>query len=207
MGPLEITGSARLVLGLVTGILFGFILQKSQVTKYEKIVSFYRWRDLTVQKVMFAAILAGMVGVYALHGFGVVNLHIKPTLLGANIIGGLIFGLGMLLLGFCPGTCAAAFGEGRLDGLFRGILGILIGAGLYSEVYPLFQSNLLKLGDYGKLTIPTLLGVDPWLVIVPFAIVVSGVLLWMDHIDKRRLGRHDAHEERPDIFLHGVKHS
>ena len=67
MGPLEITGPARLVLGLVTGILFGFILQKAQVTKYQKIVSFFRWTDLTVQKVMFAAILVGMVGVYALH--------------------------------------------------------------------------------------------------------------------------------------------
>ena len=100
MGPLEITGPARLVLGLVTGILFGFILQKAQVTKYQKIVSFFRWSDLTVQKVMFAAILFGMVGVYALHGFGLVNLHINPTLLGANILGGLIFGVGMLLLGF-----------------------------------------------------------------------------------------------------------
>jgi hypothetical protein len=55
MGPLEITGPARLALGLVTGILFGFILQKAQVTKYQKIVSFFRWSDLTVQKVMFAA--------------------------------------------------------------------------------------------------------------------------------------------------------
>jgi hypothetical protein len=52
----------------------------------------------------------------------------------------------------------AAFGEGRLDGLFRGILGILIGAGLYSEVYPLIQDNFLKLGDYGKLTFPNVLG-------------------------------------------------
>jgi hypothetical protein len=100
MGPLEITGPARLALGLATGILFGFILQKAQVTKYQKIVSFFRWSDLTVQKVMFAAILVGMVGVYALHDLGWVNLHIKPTLLGANILGGLIFGAGMLLLGF-----------------------------------------------------------------------------------------------------------
>ena len=100
MGPLEITGTARLALGLVTGILFGFILQKGQVTKYQKIVSFFRWSDLTVQKVMFAGILSGMVGVYALHEFGLVNLHIKPALMGANIAGGLIFGVGMLLLGF-----------------------------------------------------------------------------------------------------------
>jgi len=100
MGPLEITGGARLLLGLATGVLFGFILQKGQVTNYQKIVSFFRWSDLTVQKVMFAGILSGMIGVYALREFGIVNLHIKPTVLGANMLGGLIFGAGMLLLGF-----------------------------------------------------------------------------------------------------------
>lgn len=208
MGPLEITGTARLLLGLVTGILFGFILQKGQVTKYHKIVSFFRWSDLTVQKVMFGGILSGMVGVYALHELGLVNLHIKPTLLGANIAGGLIFGAGMLLLGFCPGTCIAAVGEGRLDGLLRGIFGILIGAALYSEVYPLIQNNLLKLGDFGKLTIPTLLGVDPWAVIVPFAIVVSGILLWMDHIDKQKFGGEKHSTDRlVTIYPRRVKQS
>jgi len=180
MGPLEITGSARLFLGLATGILFGFILQKAQVTKYDKIVAFFALKDLTVLKVMLAAILSGMVGVYFLHGIGLVNLHIKPTLLGANIFGGAIFGAGMLLLGFCPGTCVAAVGEGRLDGLFRGVLGILIGATLYSEVYPFIQNNFLKLGDYGKLTVPALLGVNPWLVIVPAVVVLGASLVWLD---------------------------
>jgi hypothetical protein len=100
MGPLEITGSARLILGLATGIAFGFILQKAQVTRYDKIVAFLRLTDLTVLKVMFGAILAGMVGVYLLNDLGLVNLHIKPTILSANILGGVIFGVGMLLLGF-----------------------------------------------------------------------------------------------------------
>ena len=70
--------------------------------------------------------------------------------------------------------------------MFRGVLGILIGAGIYSEVYPLIENNLLKLGDYGKLTFPTVLGIDPWFVIVPFAIIVIGVLLGMDRIAKQR---------------------
>ena len=70
--------------------------------------------------------------------------------------------------------------------MFRGVLGILIGAGIYSEVYPLIENNLLKLGDYGKLTLPTVLDIDPWFVIVPFTIIVSGILLWMDQIDKRK---------------------
>lgn len=60
------------------------------------------------------------------------------------------------------------------------MLGILIGAGLYSEVYPFIQNNFLKLGDYGKLTIPMLLNVDPWSVIVPLFIVVSISLIWLD---------------------------
>jgi len=100
MGPLEITGPARLLLGLLTGVLFGFILQKAQVTKYQKIVAFFRLTDLTVLKVMIGGILAGMVGVYLLYDLGLVRLHIKPTILGPNILGGLIFGVGMLLLGF-----------------------------------------------------------------------------------------------------------
>lgn len=100
MGPLEITGPARLLLGLLTGVLFGFILQKGQVTKYQKIVAFFRLTDLTVLKVMIGGILAGMVGVYLLYDLGLVHLHIKPTILGPNILGGLIFGVGMLLLGF-----------------------------------------------------------------------------------------------------------
>ena len=73
--------------------------------------------------------------------------------------------------------------------MFRGIFGILIGAGLYSEVYPLVQNDFLKLGDYGKLTIPTLLGVDPWIVIIPFATIVLGILYWMDEKDRRELAR------------------
>jgi uncharacterized membrane protein YedE/YeeE len=174
------------VLGLVTGILFGFILQKAQVTKYEKIVGFFRLTDLTVLKVLLAGILSGMVGVYALHDLGLVNLHIKPTIFGANLLGGLIFGVGMLLLGFCPGTCAAAFGEGRMDGLLRGVVGILIGAGLYSEVYPFVQNNFLKIGDYGKLTIPALLQVNAWSVIVPLVIVMGGFLVWLDRSSPRR---------------------
>lgn len=71
--------------------------------------------------------------------------------------------------------------------MFRGVFGILLGAGLYSEVYPYIQDNFLKLGDYGKLTLPTVLGVEPWFVIAPFAIIVSGILLWMDQIDKRKI--------------------
>ena len=100
MGPLDITGASRLLLGLATGFAFGFILQKGQMTRYDKIVSFFRLTDLTMLKVMMGGILSGMVAVHALRALGLANLHIKPTLLAANFLGGLVFGAGMLLLGF-----------------------------------------------------------------------------------------------------------
>jgi hypothetical protein len=64
--------------------------------------------------------------------------------------------------------------------LFRGILGILIGAGLYSEVHPLIEDNLLIIGDFGKLTIPAALDVNAWAVIVPLVAVMGLVLLWLE---------------------------
>lgn len=67
-----------------------------------------------------------------------------------------------------------------MDGLLRGILGILIGAGLYAEAYPLVQDNLLKMGAYGKLTVPGLLGVNHWGVIVPLVIGAGALLVWLD---------------------------
>lgn len=100
MGPLDITGMPRLLLGLLTGVLFGFILQRSGLTRYATIVGFFRLTDLRMLKVMMAAIASGMIGVYALHDLGLVNLHVKPLMLGANVMGGLVFGVGMLLLGF-----------------------------------------------------------------------------------------------------------
>jgi len=100
MGPLDVTGASRLPLGLATGIACAFVLRKGQMTRYDKIGSFFRLTDLALLKVMMDAILSGMVVVYALHSAGLVNLHIKPTVLGANVLGGLVFGVGMLLLGF-----------------------------------------------------------------------------------------------------------
>lgn len=100
MGPLELSFPAKLAFGLVTGALFGFILQRAGLTNYQRIVGFFRLTDLTMFKVMLIGIGAGMIAVYLLSDLGLARLHVKPTVLGANITGGLIFGVGMLLLGF-----------------------------------------------------------------------------------------------------------
>jgi len=67
-----------------------------------------------------------------------------------------------------------------MDGLLRGVLGILLGAALYSEVYPVIKDTLLRVGDFGKLTLPALLAVNHWAVIVPLVVVLGGALVWLD---------------------------
>jgi len=183
MGPLEITGTARLILGLATGIAFGFILQKGQALKFRKIIDALRLKDFTIWKLMFTAIGVGMIGIYGLHDLGLAKLQIKPTILSANILGGLIFGAGFALLGFCPGTCVGAAGEGRLDGLYSGVVGLLIGAGLYAEVYPYLLPGFLKIGALGKVTLPQLLGIGVWPVVTLAALALAVTLWFLDRID------------------------
>jgi len=165
-----------LILGLITGIFFGFFLQKGQALKYDKQVGMLRLQDFTILKVMASAILVGMVGVYFFVDTGIGKLSLKPTVLAANILGGLIFGLGWGMLGYCPGTAIGATAEGRWDAFWGGVLGMLVGAGVFSEAYPLLKDNLLKWGNLGKLTLPGVIGVNPW-VVIAVVWIVFGILL------------------------------
>lgn len=173
-----------LLLGLVTGIFFGFVLQKGQALKYDRQIGMLRFQDFTILKLMLSAILVGMVGIYFLADLGIGKLSLKPAVLGANITGGLLFGLGWGLLGYCPGTAVGATGEGRFDAFWGGVLGMLVGAGIFAEAYPFMRDTLLKWGDLGKLTIPKALGVNHWIVI---ALVWAIVILMMWIAEKKKL--------------------
>ncbi len=168
-----------LTYGLVTGVLFGFLLQKGRVLRYDKQLGALRFLDMTIVKFMLSTILVGMVGIYLLKDLGMVKLSVKPTNLGANIVGGLIFGAGWGLLGYCPGTSAGAVGEGRWDALW-GILGMLVGAGLYAEFYPGLKKTLLAWGKLGKITWPQVIGVNHWLVIPVFVIGALALFSWFE---------------------------
>lgn len=159
-----------LFLGLATGILFGFFLQKGEVLRFEKQVGFMLLKDMTIIKFMLTAVLVGMVGIYALHGIGMISLSIKAANIGALVIGGLLFGIGWAIAGFCPGTSVGALAEGRIHVLWA-IAGMVVGAAIFAEAYPLLQRTVLTWGTYGKVTLPQMLGVSPWLVIVAFIIV------------------------------------
>jgi hypothetical protein len=164
-----------LIYGLITGILFGFLLQRGRVLRYDKQLGALRFLDMTIVKFMLSSVLVGMIGVYVLKDLGLTTLSVKPTVLGGNIIGGLIFGIGWALLGYCPGTSLGAVGEGRWDGLW-GILGMIAGAGLFAEAYSGLKTTILTWGDYGKITLPQVLGINHWFLILLF--VIGGMLLF-----------------------------
>jgi uncharacterized membrane protein YedE/YeeE len=164
-----------LAYGLITGMLFGFFLQKALVLRYDKQVGALRLFDMTIVKFMLSNILVGMVGVYLLKDLGLVKLSVKATVLGGNIIGGLVFGIGWGFLGYCPATQLGALGEGRWDGLW-GILGMLVGAAVFAEAYPVLKKTVLTWGDFEKITLPQVLGLNHWFVIPAF--VIGGLVLF-----------------------------
>lgn len=160
----------ELIYGLITGILFGFLMQKSQMVRYDKQVGAMRLIDFTILKFMLSAIIVAMIGIYLFKGLGWISLSVKSTSLGANIIGGIIFGIGWAICGYCPGTAAGALGEGRWDGLFA-IIGMLFGAAIYAEVYPAMKSSVLTWGNFGKITLPGVTGINEWILIIILIII------------------------------------
>ncbi|GAB6112786.1 DUF6691 family protein [Desulfomicrobium salsuginis] len=167
------------IMGLVTGILFGFLLQKGRVLRFEKQVGAMLLKDMTILKFMLSAIMVGMVGVALLSDAGVIALSHKPMNVGAILVGGALFGAGWAVMGFCPGTSVGALGEGRWHAVF-GIAGMIAGAALYAELYPLMKATVLSWADLGKIGLPETLGVSPWVVIIVFIAVALGLFRWFE---------------------------
>ena len=169
-------------LGLIAGILFGALLQQGRVLRFEKQVGAMLLKDMTIIKFMLSAILVGMIGIQLLVSLGEIELKIKATDLGAVIAGGLLFGVGWAIAGYCPGTSVGAVGEGRWHAIWA-VLGMLVGAALFAEAYPLIEKNLLAWGALGKITLPGVLHVNPWIVIPILAVVYIVVFIWFERKD------------------------
>lgn len=166
----------KLITGALFGLVFGFLLQKGGVGKFNVIIGQLLLQDWTVAKIMLTAIVVGMIGVFPLHHFAKVNLHIEPTRIGANIIGGLMFGAGFALMGYCPGTAAAALGQGSWDALF-GMAGLIAGSWMFAELSGWTKRTIEKWGDLGKVLLPDLLPVPRGVFVVAFASALTAILM------------------------------
>ncbi|MCA9279281.1 MAG: YeeE/YedE family protein [Phycisphaeraceae bacterium] len=175
---------SNLLLGVLTGLVFGFLLQKGGVTRFDVIVNQFRFKDNTVLKTMLTAIIVGGVGLYAMKAFGMdIKSHVKTAALVAVGGGGLIFGIGMALLGYCPGTAVAAIGEGSRHAIF-GVVGMVVGAAVYAEIYPWLNKNVLKVQDLGKVTIPEQLHLSPWIMLIALIAGAGALFFAMERMDK-----------------------
>jgi uncharacterized membrane protein YedE/YeeE len=167
----------QLVLGFVFGIVFGFLLQKGGVAKYEVLMGQFFLTDFTVIKIILTAIVVGMVGIFSMRAMGLVKLHVKPTRYAANITGGLLFGVGLGLLGYCPGTGAAALGQGNFDAI-AGIVGIMVGSYVYAETSDSLSGTIQKIGNRGRVMLPDLIGMRVTAFLVIFVpLLVSALFL------------------------------
>ncbi len=158
-----------LVFGLITGTLFGAFLQQAEALRFERQVGAMRLVDMTIVKFMLTTIVVGSIGVYLLSDLGVVSFSPRSLSLGLQIIGGLLFGAGWAIIGYCPGTSIGALAEGRFHVLWP-IAGMLIGGLVFALIYPFVQSTIRPIGNFGSLSLPQILGVSHWVVIAALAV-------------------------------------
>lgn len=167
----------KLFLGLITGMVFGFFLQKGRVAKHDVIVGAFLFKDFTAVKIMATAAALGSLGVYFLIENGLASFHVKEAQFGGLALGGLLFGVGVVLYGYCPGTGVAASGEGHRDA-WVGLVGMIFGAIAYVLTFPLIEKVRESFPYQGKMTFPELTNTTPWIWIAGFlAVVASGAML------------------------------
>jgi hypothetical protein len=145
----------KLFLGLLTGVAFGAILYRGRVARHEVIIDQLQLRDFTVAKVMATAVAVSAAAIHWLQRRGRTRFDVKPLQLGGIAAGGVLFGAGLAVLGYCPGTTLAAVGAGNKDAV-AGVAGMFLGAtafvSTYSGVKPFAQAM-----NAGKVRIPELL--------------------------------------------------
>jgi hypothetical protein len=163
---------ASLVAALLLGLGFGFFLERAGFGSARKLTAQFYFTDMSVLKVMFTAIVTAMLGVWALSAIGWLDLskvYLTPTYLLPQAIGGLVFGVGFIVGGYCPGTCVAGIATGRADaGVFA--LGMLAGIAAFSETFDAFFAGWVEATPMGALTLPKALG-------LPYGVLVFGIAI------------------------------
>lgn len=173
-----------LLFGALTGLVFGFLLQKGGVTQHKVIVGQFLLRDFTVLKIILTAVIVGGVGIYGMAGMGLIEgLKVKGAHVLANLLGGGLFGAGMAVLGYCPGTGIAAIGQGSRDAI-AGTLGMLFGAAIYAQAHPFMQEHVLNVGELGKATLVSSIGGSAWIWLAVLAIGSGLLFVWLERRER-----------------------
>ncbi len=176
----------NVLLPIIFGIGFGYILYKVGALEYQSIVNALRLKDLTIPKFMLFSVAVSVVGVFSLRSLGLISLSLITTNPWADIVGGLIFGVGFAFAGYCPGTSIGAWGEGKRDAgyaIVGGLVGIL--------VYTLLQQNGIlsfRTQDLGMISLIDLISLNPLTIAVIFSTLIIGMIYLLDYWEENRKG-------------------
>lgn len=166
---------SAVLLGLAMGVVFGFVLEKSRVFEPAVILGQLQLRNFLMLKIFLSGVAAGLVVIGVLVATGLSQLHPKPALWTADIVGGLVLGAGIALAGACPGTTLAQIGAGYRDAWFT-LAGGLLGALAFTYLEPTLRPVLLT-GGAGRLTLDKLIGIPfPWLAFGFAVLIVIGLV-------------------------------
>jgi uncharacterized protein len=192
MGPLvpDIIGNElNLVIALLLGASFGFVLEQAGFSSTKKLANLFYGRDFVVLKVFFTAAITAMAGIVILSHFGLLNIeliYVNPTYLYSSIVGGVIMGIGFIIGGFCPGTSVCAAAIGKIDAAVF-LVGIFLGVFIFAEGYPLFEG--LYNGSYlGNLLVYETLGISKGLFAFLLVLIAIIAFVIVTIVEKRVKG-------------------
>ena len=180
---------STIITAFIIGLFFGAIMQLAQLDRLAKVIGAFLLKDLTIPKALLMAMGVGAILIYTAEYFGFIHFHIKPFYPVGIAIGGIIFGIGMVIVGYCPGSMPEAVGEGRIDALF-GIIAGIIGGVIFTMIFPIYENSFLHGAVIGKPVLADLFGLSgtaKWL----FSVVVGGVFIGLaflvDKLEKKYL--------------------
>lgn len=165
------------LLGLAMGVVFGIALEKSRVFEPGMMIGQMQLRNFIMLKVFLAAVATGLVVIAVMNGLGIVSVFPKATVYLANIVGGVILGVGIVIAGACPGTVMAQIGSGYKDAYFT-LLGGLCGAMAYGYLEPTIKPALA--GGPGKVTLDALTGIPFWVLAIIGAAILAGGMVALE---------------------------
>lgn len=172
---------------LAIGAAFGFWLERAGFGSSRKLTSIFYLKDFAVLQVMFTGIVTALVVLHALGLAGLVDvthLYRVETVLAPQIVGGLVFGVGFVAGGWCPGTALVGVASGKLDALvFLG--GAVAGSAGYAFALPQF-SSFTELGSCGVSTLPEALGLSPTWIVLAVVVMAVGVFLFVERWQRTR---------------------
>jgi uncharacterized protein len=174
------------IIAVLIGISFGFWLERAGFAESRKLALQFYFKEMTVLKVMFTAIVVAMLGLAYLTLFGELDInmvYINPTFLGAQAVGGLMLGAGMVIGGFCPGTSVVGASIGRIDA-YLFLAGVFFGMLVFGEIFPWIEGLYLS-GDMGRITLMEYFDTTTGIIIFLVMIMAVGMFLGGEWLEKK----------------------